>query len=249
MNTRRSPGLLGVRALRLHSPAPDDAATFYGALTYRLGSDAETTGPDRPVMPEVERLPTSEVGGWTVGLGVEDLAAGREAVVAHGGKVLAASIELGRLTVEDTQGLVVDLVTASTHDRRPVRRGDVLLADAYVRDVEATTEFWASAMRLDVEILPDEPVDYVALSSAGEHVAGVLDMTAFLAPGTRPQWIPYFWFERIDAGIERATSLGAWVVVPRTKSPTGDYALIEDPYGSLFGLWDGESSAATDAWR
>ncbi|MGW6459376.1 VOC family protein [Streptomyces sp. NPDC055078] len=251
MSSEQSPRLTGVRTLHLHAPDPGAARAFYQALTYRHG--APHPGPTAPRAPADATLTVasqrSGPAGWTVGFGVSDLPGALSACAARGARVTEGPADGGRHRVLDPRGIPFELVHTEPSEHPPPGQGDIVLADVYTRDVEAATAFYSSALGLRAEVLPDEPVDYVMLSSYGRHVAGVIDMTSFLDPATSDQWMPYFHFANVDAGIERATALGAWVVVPRTDSPTGDYAVLQDPWGCLFGIWDARSLRHADPVR
>ncbi|WP_033292474.1 VOC family protein [Amycolatopsis jejuensis] len=231
MTTEQPPWCVGVRTLRLDTPDPGAAEAFYETLTY----PAERAAVRVQVSPH--RHPGT--ARWIVGFGVTDLAGAAGVCADLGAKVVAGPD--GSYLVADPQGITFELVGAEPAPGEPAGRGDVVLADVYTRDVETATAFYSAALRLRVDLLPDEPVDYTMLSAGGQHLAGVLDMTSFLDPATEDHWMPYFHFPDIDAGIERATALGAWVVVPRTASPTGDYALLQDSWGCLFGIWDAQT--------
>jgi uncharacterized protein len=225
----------GVRALRLLSPDPEAARMFYSAVTLRRGAP----GAETRTRVEIE-AGDEQPARWIVGFGVQRLDEIAAACLARGARVLDGSVELGSIVVADPQGIPFELVTSRPADDEPVE-GDVVLADVYTRHVDEAVRFYAAAFALDLDVLPDDPVDYMMLSSNGRHLAGVLDMTSFLESSTRDQWIPYFHFSNLDAAIERATALGAWVLVPTTDSPTGRYAIVKDPQGCLFGLWDAAS--------
>jgi predicted enzyme related to lactoylglutathione lyase len=52
-------------------------------------------------------------------------------------------------------------------------------------------------------------------------------------------WMNYVDVASIDVAIDRATSLGASVALPKTAVPgVGAYAAIVDPQGNICGLWE-----------
>lgn len=52
-------------------------------------------------------------------------------------------------------------------------------------------------------------------------------------------WMNYVDVASIDAALEKATTLGAKVALPKTEVPgVGAYAAIMDPQGNLCGLWE-----------
>ncbi|MFE4667012.1 VOC family protein [Streptomyces sp. NPDC056716] len=226
----------GVRALRLLSPDPEASRAFYSAVTRRPGTGASQGKAGL----RIEGRQDSPAR-WIVGFGVPRPEVSATACVDLGARVLDGSAELGRVLVADPHGIPFELVTSPGAGAEDPGEGDMVLADVYTRHVDDAVRFYAAAFALDVTVLPDDPVDYAMLSSRGRHLAGVLDMTSFLPPSARDQWMPYFYFCDLDSAIERATSLGAWVVVPTTDSPTGNYAVLKDPQECLFGVWDAGS--------
>jgi predicted enzyme related to lactoylglutathione lyase len=55
--------------------------------------------------------------------------------------------------------------------------------------------------------------------------------------GKTAAWIPYVQVADVDDATGRAVKLGAEVIKERTKGPAGDYAIVRDPGGAPFALW------------
>jgi uncharacterized protein len=71
---------------------------------------------------------------------------------------------------------------------------------------------------------------YTVLSQDGAAVAGLRD--------GNPLWISYVSVDDADATLERAREAGAAVVEePRDVGPAGRLAVLSDPQGATFGLW------------
>jgi predicted enzyme related to lactoylglutathione lyase len=52
-------------------------------------------------------------------------------------------------------------------------------------------------------------------------------------------WMNYVDVPNIDEAIERATTLGATIALPKTEVPdVGAFAAIIDPQGNICGLWE-----------
>lgn len=57
-------------------------------------------------------------------------------------------------------------------------------------------------------------------------------------PMSLPYWLTYVRVSDLDASVRRAQGLGGRVVTPRTEIPeTGWFALLADPTGAYFGLF------------
>ena len=50
-------------------------------------------------------------------------------------------------------------------------------------------------------------------------------------------WIPYVQVENVDAATAKATKLGGTVLEKKARGPAGDFAVIRDPGGAAFALW------------
>ncbi len=61
----------------------------------------------------------------------------------------------------------------------------------------------------------------------GAHAAG---------PGEPPFWSVWFAVDDCDASTERATALGASVVMPPTDMDFGRGSVVADPQGAVFGI-------------
>jgi predicted enzyme related to lactoylglutathione lyase len=55
--------------------------------------------------------------------------------------------------------------------------------------------------------------------------------------GVTPGWVPFVQVDDVDGATKRATKLGASVIKARTRGPAGDYAIVRDPGGAAFALW------------
>ncbi len=55
--------------------------------------------------------------------------------------------------------------------------------------------------------------------------------------GVTAGWVPFVQVDDVDGATKRATKLGASVIKPRTRGPAGEYAIVRDPGGAAFALW------------
>ena len=67
--------------------------------------------------------------------------------------------------------------------------------------------------------------------------AGLIRMPeeAKQAPTT---WMGYVTVSDLDAAVTKAESLGAKICKGATTTPMGKLAIISDPQGAVFGLWE-----------
>lgn len=77
---------------------------------------------------------------------------------------------------------------------------------------------------------------YTEIDTGGGIGAGLMKAPF---PGGASYWTPYVTVPRLDAAVERAKTLGAKVEAPRTTIPeVGHFALLRDPAGAIFGLFE-----------
>jgi len=55
--------------------------------------------------------------------------------------------------------------------------------------------------------------------------------------GVGAGWVPFVQVDDVDGATKRATKLGATVIKVRTRGPAGEYAIVRDPGGAAFALW------------
>jgi predicted enzyme related to lactoylglutathione lyase len=60
-------------------------------------------------------------------------------------------------------------------------------------------------------------------------------------PGEPPRWRPYFTVESAGTAVERVGELGGSVVMPPIPIQDGSIALVLDPQGACFGLFEGRT--------
>lgn len=56
-------------------------------------------------------------------------------------------------------------------------------------------------------------------------------------PKIPSHWMSYIMVDDVAATLEKAKSLGAEILTEFTELPMGDFGVIKDPQGAVFGLW------------
>lgn len=111
--------------------------------------------------------------------------------------------------------------------------GSPLLIDIGTPDPQATGEFYRALFGWEVDLGDDAAENYQYATLHGEHVAGVRPDTQ--AP---PAWTLYFGTDDIAASAKAAESAGGQVVHGPVEIPgQGHVAVVIDPTGAAFGLW------------
>jgi uncharacterized protein len=78
-------------------------------------------------------------------------------------------------------------------------------------------------------------------SGSATALAGGLTFRPTHAPGS---WVHYVHVDSLDDSLERAIALGGKVVREKTAVPkTAWYAILADPEGNIFALWQADPAA------
>jgi uncharacterized protein len=108
--------------------------------------------------------------------------------------------------------------------------------DLRTPDVAGAREFYTGMFDWSVIDVPAGPVTIPMLSDGAGPWGGFTE----LAPDDtrRPQWVPYVPVDDLAAATAKARGLGAAVVRDRVEIPEGAMAVLTDPTGAAFVLWE-----------
>jgi hypothetical protein len=112
-----------------------------------------------------------------------------------------------------------------------------LFFDLRTTDVEAARAFYTGLFGWTVTDVPAGPSTVPMLTDGAGPWGGFTE----LAPddARRPQWVPYVPVDDLGAATAKARGLGAAVVRERVEIPEGAMAVLTDPAGAAFVLWEG----------
>ncbi|MFI0408479.1 VOC family protein [Actinomadura sp. 3N508] len=112
--------------------------------------------------------------------------------------------------------------------------------DIGVPDLDRAKAFYGALFGWEFEDAGPEAGHYHTCTVQGEPVAGMM-----LNPEEEPDvywWSVYFATDDCDGAVKRATDAGGEVVVPAMDvMDMGRMAILKDPRGGQFGLWQGRS--------
>lgn len=106
-------------------------------------------------------------------------------------------------------------------------------------DLAAAEEFYRAVLGWEFE--PSGPGHERALAG-GRTVAAIRS-----EPGGAAAWTTYLATDDVTATLENVRSAGGTVVMEPRSAGAGMFALVADPTGGVFGLWQGESFAGSQA--
>jgi predicted enzyme related to lactoylglutathione lyase len=235
----------------LSTTDPDGAAAFYTAL---FGWDANaapdgsytTFHVDGDVVSGVRGVARAAGGGpprWTSYVSVESA----DAVVARapdlGGAVAAEPFDIGDLGrtggIADPQGAFVAVWQPGTMigATRVNDVGCLTMNELPTTDVDAARSFYEALFGWTTEPVDTGPGGPVMIAV---HNQGSLNASISAAfPGDTAHWRPYFTVESVEAALARAADLGGAGVVGPIPIPDGAIAVLRDPQGAEFALFEG----------
>ncbi|HET9442073.1 MAG TPA: VOC family protein [Acidimicrobiales bacterium] len=232
----------------------EGAERFYGRL---LGwrYEVHETGMGRYV---VGRVDAGDVGGlmaqspqqvaagvppgWTVLIASDRLKPALADAVRLGGRVLQPAMPIpggGQVAViADPAGAALALIQSPTADEGMVWGGEggVAWAECLSRDAERSLRFYEELFDWKGE---EGSGGYVVLTLDGERVGGLLPMPASVPPDAPSMWMVYFGVADVHGAEARAIGAGGTVLQPAHAIDEGHLAVLADPAGAVFAVFQG----------
>jgi predicted enzyme related to lactoylglutathione lyase len=241
----------------------DGSIEFYGSL---LGWDvpeaenAEQTGGYRIATSRSKSaagmMPLMQEGqpsAWTTYVSVDDADATTEKVKSASGQVVAEPMdvmELGRMAVfTDPTGALFGVWQPNQFSGAEVvnEPGAFSWNEVNTRDPEATKAFYGAVFGWTFNDMDmGDAGTYTTLrhpdrSEDEESIGGLFDMRGRVPDEVPPHWLTYFTIEDLDASIETAKGAGGGPTFGPLDLPNGRLAILHDPQGARFGLFEGTS--------
>ena len=114
--------------------------------------------------------------------------------------------------------------------------------EIYAEKPAGLAEFYHSLFGWQIDKAPG--LDYWRIKSDGTHPSGISGgLTYRPFPGPR-SWVHYVHVDSLDAAVAEVLRLGGKVLRPKTAVPkTAWYAVVADPEGNIFAIWQPDSAA------
>lgn len=120
-------------------------------------------------------------------------------------------------------------------DSNGIPAGTPSWVDLASPDVDASVRFYGELFGWTADPGSPEFGGYRMLRSNGKQVAGV---GPIMNPGQPPSWTTYVQVDDAAATSEKAKQAGGQVLVePMQVGDAGSMAILQDPTGAVFGLW------------
>jgi predicted enzyme related to lactoylglutathione lyase len=126
--------------------------------------------------------------------------------------------------------------------------GDIWWIDLSTPDLAKAKEFYTGLVGWTFEDQGEEFGHYNQVRKDGKVVAGAMAQDDEMRKmGAPPAWTPYISVADAKATVAKAKDLGAKVLVePMPVGELGWMAVLADPTGAVFGLWQGEQFTGAD---
>jgi predicted enzyme related to lactoylglutathione lyase len=125
-----------------------------------------------------------------------------------------------------------------------MKPGDFCWHEQMSRDDTRAADFYRELFGWDTDTQPMRQPDgtetrYTMAANHGIGVAGFVQMTGDIFLGVPPNWTIYVAVDNADATVAQARAMGGTIRRAPSAIPNmGRFALIEDPTGAVFGIWE-----------
>lgn len=104
------------------------------------------------------------------------------------------------------------------------------------RDVPGAQEFYSRMFDWGLDEDTSSPVNYTEIDTRTGPRAGLM---ASPTAGGQSKWLPYIEVQSLNKALQRLEQLGGSIMSPATHAgEKGIYAIVSDPDGAQFALWE-----------
>jgi len=239
---------------------PAGAMAFYGEL---FGWEAEEIPAGEAGTYTMLRLDGDDVGGlyemdagqrergvppyWFSYVSVDDADAIASRARELGGTVYGEAFDVldsGRMAViQDPTGAVLGAWQPRSHigAGRVNDPGCFTWNELQTRDPETTADFYAALFGWETEpVEQNGDLVYVTIENAGAKNGGIMPMTEQHGDAP-PFWLTYFTVRSCDDAVGKVRRVGGEVLAGPLDLGAGRIAVVSDPQGAAFALFEGET--------
>jgi uncharacterized protein len=194
--------------------------------------------------------PEEKQGGapphWNSYVTVANVDEAAKKAASLGAKVLAPPFDVmdaGRMAViQDPTGAVFQIWTAKRSIGAQILNepGALCWTELSTRDTTAAEAFYTGLFGWGVKhSAPGAPMEYTEFSVNGTPGIGMMPMVEQMPKEVPSYWMPYFQVAHADASAAKVKALGGHVMVPPQDIPnTGRFAIVSDPQGAMFAVFE-----------
>ena len=107
-------------------------------------------------------------------------------------------------------------------------------------DLDASAKFYGDLFGWKAEPFEASPQPYLIIQNDGRGNGGIVGLPD---PNMPPFWLPYFATDDLDGALAKVDELGGKKHVGPMELPMAKIAIVADPQGATFALYDGELQA------
>jgi predicted enzyme related to lactoylglutathione lyase len=231
------------------TPDPVAALRFYGELFGWEGQDMGEEAGHYTIVSKNGKMvgaisPAQDPGPprWTTYVNVDDADAVVAKAEAAGGTVVVAPMDVmtaGRMAIfADTTGAVLAAWQPRDHPGAQLvnEPGSFTWSELATSDLAKSRAFYTDVFGWGW----GGSDEYAEAQVSGRTIGGVMPRPPAMPADVPDSWLVYFGSADVDGDVKRATDGGATVVVEPTDIPgTGRFAVLLDPQGAAFALFQG----------
>ncbi len=180
---------------------------------------------------------------WNSYVSVENADASAQRAAELGASVHAPAFDVmdaGRMAVlQDPQGAFVMLWQPRAHFGAQLVNvpGTLVWNELASPDIEASAAFYGELFNWTVTPFEGSAEPYLTIRTGDANNGGIRPLSP---PGVPPHWLVYFGTEDIETAVGAAGELGGATLVAPMDLPMGHFAVLRDPQGAVFALYEGE---------
>ena len=164
---------------------------------------------------------------------------------ALGAKVFAPPfdvMDVGRMAIlQDPTGAVFEVWQAKLHIGAKILNepGALCWSELTTRDPKKAEAFYTALFGWTPKhAAPGSPMQYTEFSNQGRPAVGMMEMPKQMPPQVPSYWMPYFQVDDCDGSVAKAKGLGGKAMMgPQDIPGTGRFAILTDPQGAMFALY------------
>ena len=181
---------------------------------------------------------------WLSYVSVDDAGAVTDRARAASATVLEEPFDVGdtgRLAlITDPRGALLALWEPGRHPGASLvnEPGAMVLNQLNTDDVEACAAFYTEVFGWRIESVGNEDQPYWGVYN-GDAINGGMMLLPAGSP-VPPHWMTYFTAADLDAAVALVVDLAGNVLVPPLSVPSGRIAVVSDPQGASFAMFEGD---------
>jgi predicted enzyme related to lactoylglutathione lyase len=119
-----------------------------------------------------------------------------------------------------------------------LEHGDWAWHELMTPNVESAKKFYAQLFGWKFAEMPMPGFTYTIVKQGGKDHGGMMTMAGPDWQNVPPHWMVYVRVADVDRSAAKAAELGGTICVPPTDIPVGRFAVLTDPQGATFSIYN-----------